>query len=394
MGKDSFVVCGTGIAGLAAALGLARDGHAVQVLGPRKAPAPTVRDQYCPRVYAISPSSRALLSRLGVWDIMDAERITSVRAMEIHGDAAGSVNLDAWQAAQDSLAWIVESSEMERALHQAVRVYGIPWVEEKFDHLDNGAVHTQSGRVLQPDLLIGADGAESPVRRAAGIAHHSRAYGDMGIVVHLAADLPHQNTAFQWFTGDSVLALLPMPDTAEGHQVSMVWSMPEALAQTWMTMPEDERARTLEARLAAASEGRLGGLRMRSTPFAFPLYVEHSDMVAPGVALVGDAGHRVHPLAGQGLNLGLGDVAALLRVQRDREPFRAAGDMRLLRRYRRARAEPILAMRMATDGLHRLFAVQGAPIAWARNAGMQWADRLPFVKRLLIDAATGNRHGA
>jgi len=391
--KESIVVCGTGIAGLAMALGLARGGHAVTLLGPRRVLPARGADEYCPRVYAISPASQAFLDSLGVWGMMQARRITPVQAMEVHGDANGLVHLDAWQDARQALAWIVESSEMESVLQQAAQVYGIAWITDKFQDLQSGTITTDAGRVLTPTLLVGADGAQSPVRQAAGIGHHSRAYGDTGIVVHLDCELPHQQTAVQWFTGDSVLALLPMPDTAQGHQVSMVWSLPEAIAAEWMKLPDEARRQKIEARLAAATGGRLGRLRLRSQPFAFPLFIEHSDMVAPGVALVGDAGHRVHPLAGQGLNLGLGDVEALLHELSRKESFRGAGDLRVLHRYRRARAEPVLAMRLATDGLHRLFASPAAPVAWARNLGMRCADRLPFVKRILIDAAAGRRHG-
>ncbi|SHH47092.1 FAD-dependent monooxygenase [Pollutimonas bauzanensis] len=389
MSKASVLVCGSGIAGLAAALGLARGGFDTALIGPRAAPAPAPDDVYCPRVYAISCASQAFLARLGVWDMMDARRLTAVEAMEIHGDGGGALNLHAWQAAQPALAWIVESSAMEYALRQAVQVFGVTWHAEKFQRLESGMVFTDTGRALKADLLVGADGAQSPVRSAAGIPHESRPYGDMGLVVHLNAELPHQNVALQWFTGDSILALLPLPDTAEGHQVSMVWSMPESMAKELMALPEARRDGVLETRLAAASGGRLGRLRVRSPLFGFPLFLEHSGMVAPGVALVSDAAHRVHPLAGQGLNLGLADVEELLRVLGAKEAYRKAGDLRVLHRYRRARAEPLLAMRVATDGLHRLFAAQAAPVAWARNAGMQCADRLPFIKRFLIGGASG-----
>src|SRR5690606_24296548 len=122
----------------------------------------------------------------------------------------------------------------------------------------------------------------------------------------------------------------------------------------------------------------------------FPLTLEQAGMTAPGIALAGDAAHRVHPLAGQGLNLGLGDVEALARVVGERESYRAAGDARVLRRYQRARAESVFAMRLATDGLYRLFGTRVAPLAWLRNAGMRWVDASPFLKRHLIDAASRN----
>jgi ubiquinone biosynthesis UbiH/UbiF/VisC/COQ6 family hydroxylase len=390
MKDEPIVVCGTGIAGLAMALGLAKGRHTVTLVGPKPSGTTYTGDEYCPRVYAMSPASRDFLKRLGVWDMMDARRITAVESMEIYGDASGAVHLHAWQAAHDALAWIVESSEMERVLQQAVQVYGIVWHAEKFQRIESSTVFTESGRALQADLVIGADGAQSPVREAAGITLNSRPYGDMGLVAHLHAELPHQHSALQWFNGDSVLALLPMPDTGAGHQVSMVWSMPEHDARELLDMDAGDRRATLEVRLDAVSGRRLGRLQLQSGVFGFPLFVESSGMVAPGVALVGDAAHRVHPLAGQGLNLGLGDVEALLKVLDDKEAYRGPGDMRVLNRYRRVRAEPILAMRMATDSLHRLFGIHAAPIVWGRNVGMQWVDRLPFVKRLLIEGAGGS----
>ena len=389
MSKESVLVCGSGIAGLAATLGLTKAGFDVALIGPRVAPATVIPDVYCPRVYAISAASRAFLDRLGVWNMMDARRLTPVETMEVYGDGGGALHLHAWQAAQAALAWIVEASEMERALQQAVQVFGITWYPETFQRLESNTVFTESGRALKADLLVGADGAHSSVRAASGIHHVSSPYGDIGLVVHLTAELPHQNFALQWFTGDSVLALLPLPDTADGHQVSMVWSMPQAQAKELMAMPELQRNSVLETRLAAATGARLGGLRVRSAVSGFPLFLEHSGMVAPGVALVSDAAHRVHPLAGQGLNLGLADVEELLRVLKDKEAYRKAGDLRVLSRYRRARAEPIMAMRMATDGLHRLFASQATPLVWARNVGMQVVDRLPFMKRVLIGGASG-----
>ncbi len=393
MKQETILVCGTGIAGLACALGLARIGLTVSLLGPRKTPPVPGPDDYHPRVYALSGASRDLLDRLGAWRLIDARRITPVQAMEIYGDADGRLDLSAWQDARDALAWIVESGEIERALQQAVQVMGIPWHEDRFAALETRArgvrVTTSQGHALDADLLVGADGARSPVRVAAGIRHDYMPYGDMGVVAHVNIELPHQNRACQWFTGDSVFALLPMPDTADGPQASLVWSLHEARAHEWLAMDQDAQQDYLAAHALAITEARLGRLRLRSRPQGFPLTLERSAMVAPGVALVGDAAHRVHPLAGQGLNLGLGDVDALIQVLRTREPHRLPGDRRLLARYRRRRAEPVCMMALVTDGLHRLFATQCAPLAWARNQGMQAVDGMPFLKRRLIRAAAG-----
>lgn len=389
MKTEPILVCGAGIAGLAMALGAARAGQAVALLGPRPALPAAQPDVYHPRVYAMSPASQALLSSLGVWRLLDAARVTPVTAMQVHGDAGGQVQLRDWHLAQPALAWIIESSELERALRQAIDVLGVEWRAASFLRREGAMVMADDGSALPAALLIGADGARSAVRMATGIAHHAKPYGDAGVVTHLDAELPHQGTAMQWFLGDSILALLPMPDTAQGPQVSMVWSMPQAQADALLALPEPARNEQLQRRLAHATAGALGRLTVRAPVHAFPLSLEHSDMVGDRVALISDAGHRVHPLAGQGLNLGLGDVADLLRVLHEREPWRSVADPRVLARYRRARAQPLLEMRLATDGLHRLFSVPSPVLMMARNAGMQAVGSLPFLKRWLIAAAAG-----
>ncbi|MER1966891.1 FAD-dependent monooxygenase [Castellaniella sp. GW247-6E4] len=393
MKKESIIVCGTGIAGLACALGLARDGHSVSLLGPRHEPTRQDPDTYHPRVYALSPASQALLERLGAWRLMDARRITPVEAMEVYGDGDGALDLSAWQDARDTLAWIAESGEIEHALQQVVHAMGVPWFEDAFEGLEalpaGVRLRTRAGRVMQADLLVGADGARSPVRAAAGIHHRYTPYGDMGVVAHLDAEIPHQGKALQWFTGDSVLALLPMPDTSDGAQVSMVWSLPEGRAREFLALDPQAGQSFLAGQVLAITGARLGRVRLRGRPLGFSLSLERTGMVAPGVALVGDAAHRVHPLAGQGLNLGLGDVRALIEVLRAREAFRSVGEARVLARYRRARAEPVLAMGLVTDGLHRLFGTECAPVVWVRNEGMRLVDRVPFIKRQLIRAAAG-----
>ena len=414
--KTSIVVCGTGIVGLATALALARRGQQVTLLGPRQTFAPAAPEVFHPRVYAISPASQRFLASIGVWNMLDAQRVTAVQAMEIHGDGAGLVNLNAWQAALPELAWIVESGEIERVLTQAVQIFGLNWIEEKFatyckagdaDYSATDALSatagaagpsqlaqglpcltTEQGTVLQAELFIAADGAQSPLRAAAGLPVDIKPYGVTAIVAHLNCARPHQGTAYQWFNDQGVLALLPMPSTGSGSQVSLVWSLKESLAQELLALPAPEQAIQLSVRLAALTSGRLGELTLRGPLHAFPLSLNQSPMIGERLALAGDAAHRLHPLAGQGLNLGLGDVEALVAVLAEREAFRSAGDAMVLRRYRRARAEPVLAMRVVTDGLHRLFDVQSAPVAWLRNIGMSAVEKLPMFKRYLIAGAS------
>jgi ubiquinone biosynthesis UbiH/UbiF/VisC/COQ6 family hydroxylase len=391
--KTSIVVCGTGIVGLATALALARRGQQVTLLGPRQTFAPASPEVFHPRVYAISPASQRFLASIGIWNMLDAQRLTAVQAMEIHGDGSGLVNLNAWQAAIPELAWIVESGEIERVLTQAVQIFGLNWIEEKFATYSKAGdacscLTTDRGTVLQAELFIAADGAQSPLRAAAGLPVDIKPYGLTAIVAHLNCARLHQGTAYQWFNEQGVLALLPMPSTPSGSQVSLVWSLKESLAQELLALPTLEQATQLSVRLAALTAGRLGELTLRGPLHAFPLSLNQSPMIGERIALAGDAAHRLHPLAGQGLNLGLGDVEALVAVLAEREAFRSAGDALVLRRYRRARAEPVLAMRVVTDGLHRLFDVQSAPVAWLRNIGMLAVEKLPMFKRYLIAGAS------
>lgn len=383
-----IVVCGTGIVGLAAALGFARRGEKVTLLGPKRHFEPAHPETFHSRVYAISPASQRFLAGLGVWDLLDARRLTAVEAMEIHGDGDGLLNLNAWQTAQTELAWIVEALEIERVLTQAVQMFGVPWIPEKFASYAPGRLATEQGTVLEAELFVAADGAQSALREAAGVPVTVRPYGATGLVAHFNSDLPHQGTALQWFTSEGVLALLPMPTTSEGPQVSMVWSAKDTLAREVLAMSEPEQAQFLSNRLSWMTASRLGKLTLRGALQGFPLSLNQSPMVADGLVLAGDAAHRVHPLAGQGLNLGLGDVEALVDTIAGRESFRRPGDAMLLRRYRRARAEPVLAIRVVTDGLFRLFDAPQAPVAWLRNTGMNIVEQLPFVKRFLIAGAS------
>jgi ubiquinone biosynthesis UbiH/UbiF/VisC/COQ6 family hydroxylase len=236
------------------------------------------------------------------------------------------------------------------------------------------------GRELAARLVVAADGAESRLREYAGIMVSGKAYGQSAVVANFACERAHANTAYQWFQGGPVLAFLPLP----GNHVSMVWSLPEAQATRIVGL----EARELCAEVETASHATLGSLKLVTKQRTYPLRRAFARrMIAPRVALVGDAAHVIHPLAGQGLNLGLQDVRTLSRVLGEREPVRDPGDWRLLRRYERSRAEPILAMDSMVDGLYRLFGAQSAFAAGLRNRGLNLTDRLEVVKNLLIRQA-------
>ncbi|AWB34530.1 FAD-dependent monooxygenase [Orrella marina] len=389
MKTQSVVVCGAGIVGMALALDFARRGvRDVVLLGPPPRVAELGPDDYHLRVYAISAASQAYLQTLGVWALLPENRVTRVQAMEVRGDAFGAIYLRAWQAAQNDLTWIVESAQIEHVLAQALRVYGVQWIQDTLTDFREETGVTASGQSLKASLWVAADGTESTLRARSGIRFDVRDYDSMGVVGHLTCERPHQGVAFQWFQDKGILALLPLPDTSRGHQVSMVWSIRKELARPLLDMPIESQQNMLAERLGKLSRGRLGKLRLHTPIRGFDLLLAQSDMIGQRVALVGDAAHRVHPLAGQGLNLGLADARDLARIMVEREPFLAMGDQTLLRRYRRARAQELLEMRLVTDGLKRLFDLDLPGAVWVRNAGMSLLDRLPPAKRVLVEAAT------
>lgn len=381
-------VVGAGVAGLAAALGLAQQGLKVALVGPpARRHACSASAPYDARIYAVAPATVDLLARLAVWKQIDEARCTPVERMRVFGDRGDELTFDAYGATVERLATIVEESELLRVLDAACDFQpAITRFGAAFDSyaMERDAAHIRlgDGALLIARLLIGADGSQSAVRAAAGLSASVTDYRQTAVVTNLACERAHLNTAWQWFTDEGVVALLPLP----GNHVSLVWSAPSSLAEQLAALEPGELAMRVTKRTAAV----LGTLSPVGPAQGFPLrLVVVSRLVAPRVALVGDAAHVVHPLAGQGLNLGLQDVGALLEVIRGREAFRDIGDAVLLRRYERHRAEPIALMRAATDGLARLFGMDDAFARFIRNAGLAAVDRVGPLKNLLIRQALG-----
>lgn len=380
-------VVGTGIPGLACALGLAQQGLAVALIGPRpKLHAATATEPLDPRIYAVAPASVELLERLGVWTSVEPQRVCPIERMRVFGDAGDELTFDAYGAMVERLATIIEESELLRVLAAACGFQpAIKRVQSAFVSMVAQSalpeVTLEDGSVLSARLVIGADGADSSVRAAAGISASIKSYEQCAVVANFESVQPHLNTARQWFTDDGVVALLPLP----GDRVSLVWSAPTELAR--------ELAALVGAQLATRVMQRcpsVGQLNTIGHAHTFPLrLVTVQRLIAGRVALIGDAAHVVHPLAGQGLNLGLQDVALLLDVVRTREPFRDVGDTVLLRRYERGRAEAIGLMRFTTDSLAHLFGVDDPLARRLRNAGMAAVNRLSPLKNALIRQALG-----
>lgn len=367
----SACVRGSGAVALSAALMLARRGLAVR-LQARMAP-PARADV---RAYALGATAVGLLQQLRVWDALPEDARTRVLDMRIEGDRPGaSLHFSAWSGALDALAWIVDAAELESALRAAVRF--APHVE----------LVDADAPMPAADLRVLAEGRDSAGREALGVKMPRQAYGQRGVAARLQSDRPHGGLARQWFRSPDVLALLPFDRPAVGHGYGLVWSVPDSRADELLALSDDDFA----AALAEATGGAAGALRPVGERAAWPLALAQADAVCgPGWVLLGDAAHLVHPLAGQGLNLGLADVLALDAVLAERqaqEPWRPVGDLRLLRRYARRRAGPTAAMGHVTDGLLHLFASDQPLLRELRNRGLTLVDHLPPLKRWLVASA-------
>jgi 2-polyprenylphenol 6-hydroxylase len=379
-------VIGGGLVGKTAALALTQGGLRVALLAQPCAALPPGAS-FDSRVYALSSSSQALLERLRVWQALDLSKLGPVYDMRVYGDAHAELHFSAFQASVPQLAWIVESSVIERALDAALRFQpNLTWIDTRAQALDvtaeGASVGLANGNVLEADLVVGADGAHSWVRAQIGSKMNRRDYKQTGVVANFKAEKPHSETAYQWFRDGEIIALLPMP---EGH-VSLVWSARTEHAEQLLALDPAQ----LAAEVERVTGEQFGALECVTPAQGFPLALQTVDrLVAPRVALVGDAAHLIHPLAGQGMNLGLRDVAALAETVAGKEAFRDLGDMVLLRRYERARREDIRALMIATDGLQKLFSVPGPFAKALRNTGMAFVGAQPFIKRWLVSAALG-----
>jgi ubiquinone biosynthesis UbiH/UbiF/VisC/COQ6 family hydroxylase len=334
------------------------------------------------RIYAVTPGNAAFLASCGAWQTLDMARVQAVEQMRVFGDAGAELDFSAYQIGAPELTFILENRLLQQALWHKLqqqdnltlfnpaRCASLSW------HADYAQLTLADGRELRAKLIVGADGRESWVRQQAGIGASPTPYQQHGVVANFVAEKAHRGTAYQWFRADGILALLPLPQ----QMVSMVWSVSPEQSAALLALPHAD----LCAQVAAASHHMLGALQLVTPPAAFPLRVLNlPHIVAPRLALVGDAAHNVHPLAGQGVNLGFRDARELASVLLQRGAQTDCGDAHLLRRYERARREDILSMQLTTDALKHLFVNHNPLLRSMRNLGLSLTNRITPLKKLL-----------
>jgi 2-octaprenylphenol hydroxylase len=395
-----IVIVGAGIAGSALALALAGSGYSIGIVEPqplerRPLPQDAGPGDFDARVSALTPHSVDLLRGLDAWSDIEAYRHCAYTHMTVwDAEGTGRIDFDSADLDAPALGHIVENRAIVDALlarlleNTAIQKFGADRLSA-CTRDEGGGLHVvlDSGRELLAGLLVGADGALSRVRELMAFQTREWDYGHHAIVATVEVAESHRNTAFQRFLPSGPLAFLPLPAATGHHLCSIVWSLQEELVEPLLAMDDNGFCSELER----AFEGTLGAVLGASPRIAFPLRQRHAvDYVQPGVALVADAAHTIHPLAGQGINLGLQDVAALAEeVAWAHAHDLAPGSPEALRRYQRRRKGENLLMMGAMDGFKRLFEQQALPLRWLRNAGMRGVDRLAPVKQRLMRHAMG-----
>lgn len=374
---------GRGSVGLALALALPKKEFSVRLLDRRPPETWRPSEGFDQRVYAFNPSSRELLHSLGAWARLDATRIGHMQDIEVYGDQGGTVRFSGKDA---PLAHILEEGAVQQALFDELQAKApetllAPAQPESLTILDSHVeLKTKEGRTLIASLLVGADGGNSWVRETQGFALKTHDFKQRAIVMTIAFPRPHDSIGRQWFLGGEIIAFLPLP----GDRICLVWSTDQETADILSAQGEEAVLQALQHKIGTPLGTGMG----LTAPKTFALSdIEVSPLVKPRVALVGDAAHRVHPLAGQGLNLGFGDIVALAEAIQSRGPGPDPGDLSVLRRYARSRQLPLQSMRLATRGLHALFDSTLPGLAFLRNQGLHWVDQWAPLKDWLVASA-------
>lgn len=390
------IIVGAGLVGAALACALTQDsGLQVVVLDAQKPPALYPPDRFDPRVVALSAAAVRFLGELDVWRGVAAQRHCPYRGMEVwDGEGNGRIRFSCDDLHRDELGFIVENSVVLHALHQVMQPRTTclaPMVVESWDHVnDLNQLTLADGSLVVAPLLIGADGGHSRLRELAHIPVSAWAYDHSAIITTIRTATDHGFTARQRFSHQGPLAFLPLQNGAAdtGRYCSIVWSLEADLAERMMTLDDSAFC----AELTRVSESCLGQVEWADQRHVIPLWQRHAtEYGRAGFALVGDAAHTIHPLAGQGVNLGLYDAQALaaeiLRAHRRGVPLNHES---LVQRYQRQRKFHNLAAMASMEGFKRLFGAASPPVLTLRNRGLSWVDGQLWLKRLLMQVAAGD----
>ncbi len=394
--QADLIIVGAGMVGSTLALALEGSGLDILVLdaSPLEAADFDPQGGFEPRVSALSAASQRIFERLGAWPGMSARRVSPYTDMHVwDGSGTGQIHFSAATVHAEVLGHIVENRVVQDALLETMqrrggqRLLGAARLERLERTPQGWQLTLDDGRQLNAPLLVAADGANSAVRRLAGCETREWDYLHQAIVTSVRCSEPHQRTAWQRFTDGGPLAFLPLERDGDQHWCSIVWSVTELEARRLMAL--DDAA--FRAALGRAFEQRLGEVEEVDPRLCIPLRQRHAKRyVQPGLALIGDAAHTIHPLAGQGVNLGLLDAAVLAEVI---EAAMARGerpeDIRVLSRFERRRMPHNLAMMAAMEGFERLFQADPLPLRWLRNTGLKAVQALPEAKALFVRQALG-----
>lgn len=353
-------------------------------------------DHFDPRVVAITAASQQLLQAVGAWPAILQKRVCAYTRMEVwDGMGTGHIEFDCREVAEPTLGYIVENSIILEALLQQlqqtpvellcpakVSAINLPTQQEP------ALVVLEDGRTLRASLIIATDGANSLVRQLANLEIREWSYGHTAIVCTVQTEKSHEYTARQVFSRQGPLAFLPLKHhEGETQHCSIVWSAPTTFAEQLIAMDDESFAKVL----GETFEHRLGKIISITRRYHFPLQQRHcKDYFKPGLVVAGDAAHTIHPLAGQGVNLGFQDVTVLAEeIERALQRHISLTDTSILKRYQRRRKGPNLTMMSAMEGFKQIFSHQDLPLRWLRNEGIKRIAEIPIVKRRLVREAMG-----
>jgi 2-octaprenylphenol hydroxylase len=392
--RADLLIVGAGMVGSALALALQGSGLNVVVVdgGPLSVKPFDAQAMFEPRVSALSTASQRILDRLGAWDGIAGRRTSPYGEMQVwDGSGTGQIHFSAASVHADVLGHIVENRVVQDALLERlhdcdVGLLANARLEQMRRSGDEWLLTLADGRLLRAPLVIAADGANSAVRRLTGTETREWDYLHHAIVTSVRISKPHRKTAWQRFTDTGPLAFLPLQREGE-HWCSIVWSVTPKEAERLTALDDETFCRELEQ----AFEGRLGPVVAADPRLCVPLRQRHAKRyVAEGLALIGDAAHTIHPLAGQGVNLGFLDAAVLAEVLlHANERGERLADVRVLSRFERRRMPHNLALMAAMEGFERLFQADQLPLRWLRNTGLKVVDQIPEAKATFVRQALG-----